>query len=31
MSKYSKQDILRIVEQEDVEFIRVQSADIFGT
>lgn len=31
MSKYSKQDILRIVEQEDVEFIRLQFTDIFGT
>ena len=31
MSKYSKQDILKIVEQEDVEFIRLQFTDIFGT
>ena len=31
MSKYSKEDILRIVEEEDVEFIRLQFTDIFGT
>ena len=30
MSKYSKQDIIRIVEEEDVEFIRLQFTDIFG-
>ena len=30
MSKYSKQDIIRIVEEEDVEFIRRQFTDIFG-
>ncbi len=30
MSKYSKEDILRIVEEEDVEFIRLQFTDIFG-
>ena len=31
MSKYSKEDILRIVEEEDVEFIRLQFTDIFGS
>lgn len=31
MSKYSKQDIIRIVEEEDVEFIRLQFTDMFGT
>lgn len=31
MSKYTKQDILQIVEEEDVEFIRLQFTDIFGT
>ncbi|MST74310.1 type I glutamate--ammonia ligase [Roseburia sp. MUC/MUC-530-WT-4D] len=31
MSKYTKQDIMRIVEEEDVEFIRLQFTDIFGT
>lgn len=30
MSKYTKQDIMRIVEEEDVEFIRLQFTDIFG-
>lgn len=30
MSKYSKEDIIRIVEEEDVEFIRLQFTDIFG-
>ncbi len=30
MSKYTKQDILRMVEEEDVEFIRLQFTDIFG-
>ncbi len=29
--KYSKQEILRMVEEEDVEFIRLQFTDIFGT
>ncbi|MCR5625809.1 MAG: type I glutamate--ammonia ligase [Lachnospiraceae bacterium] len=28
---YTKEDILRMVEEEDVEFIRLQFADIFGT
>lgn len=31
MSKYTKQEIMRIVEEEDVEFIRLQFTDIFGT
>ena len=31
MSKYTKQDILRMVEEEDVEFVRLQFTDIFGT
>lgn len=30
MSKYSKEDIFRIAEEEDVEFIRLQFTDIFG-
>ncbi len=28
--KYSKEDIIRIVEEEDVEFIRLQFSDLFG-
>lgn len=31
MSKYTKQDIMRLVEEEDVEFIRLQFTDMFGT
>ena len=31
MAKYTKEDILRIVKEEDVEFIRMQFTDIFGT
>lgn len=31
MSKYTKNDIIRMVEEEDVEFIRLQFTDIFGT
>ncbi|MDD6157270.1 MAG: type I glutamate--ammonia ligase [Lachnospiraceae bacterium] len=31
MSKYTKEDIYRIVEEENVEFIRLQFTDIFGT
>ncbi len=31
MGKYTKQDIIRMVEEEDVEFIRLQFTDIFGT
>ena len=30
MRKNSKQDILRLVEEEDVEFIRLQFTDILG-
>jgi len=30
MSKYTKNDIVRMVEEEDVEFIRLQFTDIFG-
>lgn len=28
--KYSKKDIIRLIEEEDVEFIRLQFTDIFG-
>ena len=31
MKKYTKQDIMDIVEEEDVRFIRLQFTDIFGT
>jgi glutamine synthetase len=30
MSKYTKQDVIKLVEEEDVEFIRLQFTDIFG-
>lgn len=30
MSKYSKEDIIRLVQEEEVEFIRLQFTDIFG-
>ena len=30
MSRYSKEDIMRIAREEDVEFIRLQFTDIFG-
>ena len=30
MGKYTKQDIIHMVEEEDVEFIRLQFTDIFG-
>ncbi len=30
MSRYSKEDIIRMVEEEDVEFIRLQFTDMFG-
>lgn len=30
MSKYNREDIIRMVEEEDVEFIRLQFTDIFG-
>ncbi len=31
MGAYTKQDIFRMVEEEDVEFIRLQFTDMFGT
>lgn len=31
MSKYTKKDILEMVEEEDVEFIRLQFTDLFGS
>ena len=31
MSRYTKDDIFRMGEEEDVEFIRLQFTDIFGT
>ena len=31
MSKYTKEDIWRMIEEDDVEFIRLQFTDIFGT
>ena len=30
MSRYSKEDILRLVAEEDVEFVRLQFTDAFG-
>ena len=30
MNKYSREDILRIVREEDVEFICLQFTDLFG-
>ena len=30
MSKYTKEDIIRLVHEQDVEFIRMQFTDIFG-
>lgn len=30
MSKYSKEEIIRLVDEEEVEFIRLQFTDIFG-
>lgn len=30
MSKYTREDIIRLVEEEDVEFVRLQFVDIFG-
>ena len=30
MAKYTKEDIIRIVEEEDIRFIRLQFTDIFG-
>lgn len=31
MSRYTKEDIRRMIEEEDVEFIRLQFTDLFGT
>lgn len=31
MSHYTKQDIIRLVEEKNVEFIRLQFTDVFGT
>lgn len=31
MAKYTKKDVMRLVEEEDVEFLRLQFTDIFGT
>ena len=31
MHNYTREDILRLVEEEDVAFIRLQFTDIFGT
>ena len=30
MGKYTKEDIIRLVEEEDIQFIRMQLTDIFG-
>ncbi|MEG1305004.1 MAG: glutamine synthetase, partial [Oscillospiraceae bacterium] len=30
MPKYTKEDIIRIVKEEDIKFIRLQFTDIFG-
>ena len=30
MSKYTREDIVRMVREQDVEFIRMQFTDIFG-
>ena len=31
MNNYTREDILQMVEEEDVGFIRLQFTDIFGT
>lgn len=31
MARYTKQDIMNMVEEDDIEFIRLQFTDIFGT
>lgn len=31
MSRYTKQDIINMIQDNDVEFIRLQFTDIFGT
>ena len=30
MARYTNMDILKMVEEEDVEFIRLQFVDVFG-
>ena len=30
MKNYTKEDIIKLVEEEDVEFIRLQFTDMFG-
>ena len=30
MSKYTKEDIIKRVKEDDIEFIRMQFTDIFG-
>ena len=30
MKKYTKQDIIQLVEENDVQFIRLQFTDVFG-
>ena len=30
MARYTKEDVLRIAEEENVEFIRLQFTDVFG-
>ena len=30
MGKYTKEDIIRLVEEQDIQFIRMQFTDIFG-
>ena len=30
-SKYTKEDIIRIIRENDVKFLRLQFTDIFGT
>ena len=30
MAKYTRQDILELIDEEDIEFIRLQFTDIFG-
>ena len=31
MGKYTKEDIIRLVKEEDIQFIRMQFTDVFGT
>ena len=31
MTGYTKEDIIRIVREEDIKFIRLQFTDIFGS